>query len=161
MKAIVSGERVLWVGDYNVSIDGAGAWHGANELIPHSVAPNMQVVDCDIEDVPHEGLTFDGEAVVERDGWQDELEARHEAWRAANVPEVVTPFQARTALRLAGHFDNVMTIINAADDMTKDAWEYATEFRRTSPLLNGLAQQLGISQQQLDELFIAAGAVEA
>lgn len=79
------------------------------------------------------------------------------------VPEVVTPFQARAALRAAGLLSQVEAIVEAADDITKDAWEYATEFRRTSPLLNSLAVQLfgeEAAQGQLDVLFIAAGSIE-
>lgn len=79
---------------------------------------------------------------------------------APPVPDVVTPFQARAALRAAGLLDGVLTLVAAADATTQDAWEYATEFRRTSPLLNGLAQQLGMTDQQLDQLFIAAAAIE-
>lgn len=75
---------------------------------------------------------------------------------AASVPEVVTPFQARAALRAAGLLSQAEALVATGDDITKDAWEYATEFRRSSPLLTGLAAQLGMSEQQLDQLFIEA-----
>jgi hypothetical protein len=35
-------------------------------------------------------------------------------------------------------------------------WEYAVVFDRTNPELNAMAEMLGISQQQLDEIFINA-----
>lgn len=77
------------------------------------------------------------------------------------VPEVVSRFQAREALRGAGLLAAVELLVAGADGLTQRAWDEVTEFRRASPLLNGLAAQLDppLSQEELDDLFRAAAQV--
>lgn len=72
------------------------------------------------------------------------------------VPEVITPRQTRLLLLQQNLLASVESLISQQDDATKIAWEYASEFRRTDPLLTSLAQQLGLTSQQLDDFFIAA-----
>lgn len=118
------------------------------------------VVEADNEqDCSHLAPIVEAPSGVGR-GWLYDGTEFSEPEQPARVPEKVTPFQARAALRAAGLLDQVEAIVSAADATTQDAWEYATEFRRTSPLLNGLAQQLGMTDQQLDQLFIASAAIE-
>lgn len=78
------------------------------------------------------------------------------------VPTVVSPFQARVALMRAGLMAQVEAIMAnpETDPETVAAWEYATEFRRDSPTLLALAGALGLSVEQVDELFrVAVGVV--
>lgn len=76
---------------------------------------------------------------------------------------VVSPFQAKMALQQAGLLDSVETLINdpATDVSIKLAWNNATEFRRTSPMIAALSSQLNLSDTQLDELFTNAATVTA
>lgn len=83
------------------------------------------------------------------------------------IPYSVTPFQAKAAMyntMVDGNrlLDLVISLINnpSTSYLTKLAWDSVTEFTRDSPLLNGLATQLGLSSQQVDELFIAASQIE-
>lgn len=78
------------------------------------------------------------------------------------VPFTVTPFQAKAALYSAGLLSQITALMEnpATPDLTKLAWSEVTEFTRDSPLLNGLAQTLGLTQQQVDEFFIAAAQIE-
>jgi hypothetical protein len=79
------------------------------------------------------------------------------------VPATVTQLQFRRALRLAGIKATVDAFIAAQDEETVEAWEYASEFRRDSPLLNAAAGALygDDGPAQLDALFLAAqGIVE-
>lgn len=78
-------------------------------------------------------------------------------------PQVVSRFQARAALHLAGLLDQVEQIM--ADPQTpvlsRLAWQDAQEFRRSSPTLLALADQLGLSAEALDQLFITASEIQA
>lgn len=81
----------------------------------------------------------------------------------AGVPQSVTRFQALAALHLAGHLPAVEAIMAAPeiDMVAKLAWANALSFERSSPLLNGLAGTLGLTSQDLDDLFTAAAGIAA
>ncbi len=70
------------------------------------------------------------------------------------TPTSVTPRQARLALFQAGLLEAVEAAIAAADKPTQVTWEYAIEFRRDDPMINALGTQLGLTSQQIDQLFI-------
>ena len=53
----------------------------------------------------------------------------------------------------------VEAIIAASDEATKITWQYASEFNRNDPLLGALAKQLGLTDEQVDDFFIAAAAL--
>jgi hypothetical protein len=76
------------------------------------------------------------------------------------VPQVVSARQARLALLQYGLLTTVETAIQSASDAVKIEWEYATEFRRDNALLNGMWTQLGFSKEDLDDVFITAGAIQ-
>ena len=74
---------------------------------------------------------------------------------------VVTRLQARLALRRVGLFDQAQALIDASSDVElKDAWNEALEFKRTSPTLVALGQALGLTDEQLDNLFTTAKGIE-
>jgi hypothetical protein len=80
----------------------------------------------------------------------------------APVPDKVTNFQARAALIAAGLFDAVDAAVRASDDpIALQAWDYANEVTRNGALVNGLASGLGLTAEQLDDLFRAAAVIEA
>lgn len=65
----------------------------------------------------------------------------------------VTPWQIRKALNETGLRQYVEEAVEAADVTVQDGWRYATEFRRTDPLVIGMGQALGKTDSELDELF--------
>lgn len=77
------------------------------------------------------------------------------------VPDVISPFQARAALLAAGMLDAVEQAIEASGPEIRIAWEYATEWRRDSPTIATLADVLGLSVEDVDNLFIAAAEIVA
>lgn len=78
------------------------------------------------------------------------------------VPQSVSMFQARTAMRRAGLLASVETAVAAsADPEIQDAWEYATEFHRASPTIAALAAQIGMTDAQVDDLFRVAATITA
>lgn len=74
------------------------------------------------------------------------------------VPQVVTIRQAKLALLQAGLLDDVDAAAQA-DRATQIEWEYATEVRRNSPTLLTLQTALGLSEQQVNDLFISAALI--
>lgn len=80
-----------------------------------------------------------------------------------SVPAVVSMRQARLALLGAGLLSQVDAAIDDMDEPDKSAarieWEYATELRRDHPLIAGLTEELELTEQQVDDLFIAAGQI--
>lgn len=74
---------------------------------------------------------------------------------------IVSPFQAKTALDLAGLLPQVETTIAAADTLTQRAWSEAIEFKRNSPTIVLLASALGLTDTQVDDLFRTAAGIEA
>lgn len=79
------------------------------------------------------------------------------------VPASVPMAAARKALILSGvSLASVDAAIAAIADETERAlaatdWEYATEVRRHSPLTQSLGAAIGLTESQIDALFVAAG----
>lgn len=78
------------------------------------------------------------------------------------VPDAVSAFQARSALRRAGLLGQVEAAIEASTDPdAKLAWEYATQFVRNGGLINSIGTGLGLTDAQIDDLFRLAEGIEA
>lgn len=75
------------------------------------------------------------------------------------VPQVVTIRQAKLALLQAGLLDDVDAAVAQADRATQIEWEYATEVRRGWPTLLTLQTALGLTEQQVNDLFISASLI--
>lgn len=77
------------------------------------------------------------------------------------VPASVSPYQARVALLTAGLLDSLNTLMaqRRVDPAAKIAWEYATVWERNSTFIVSLGPALGLTDKQIDDLFIAAGKV--
>ena len=77
---------------------------------------------------------------------------------APPVPASVSPRQARLAIESAGLTAQVEAAVESAGTAARIAWDYALEVRRDDPLLVQLATALGLSDGDLDQLFVAAAA---
>lgn len=75
------------------------------------------------------------------------------------VPQRVSPYQARQALHAAGLLDAIEAAIATADRSVQIAWEYALTIERTSPLIATMTPALGLTEQQVDDLFRAAAQI--
>lgn len=69
---------------------------------------------------------------------------------------VVSPWQFRKALNAEGLRAAVEAAIAAADQDTKDGYEFATEFRRHDPLVITMGTALGKTSAQMDDFFALA-----
>ena len=81
----------------------------------------------------------------------------------AGIPTRVSMRQARLALLGAGALAAVDAAIDAMPEPQKSAarieWEYAAEVRRDNAFVAGLAPALGMTDAQVDALFVAAAAL--
>lgn len=79
------------------------------------------------------------------------------------IPQIVTMRQARRALLAANLYAQVNGAIAAMTGDEGDAaridWEFATTVERTNPLFVILASALSLTEEQIDELFVAAAAI--
>ncbi len=134
--------------------------HGIPAEWPQELRPNTQSLP--------DGFDFLLPSAQALAAYQAEHQAAFDAWQQSQpvaaapvpVPETVTPRQIRWALNAAGLRATVEAAISGADQNTKDAWEFSNEVRRDNPLLNSLAAALGMSSEQLDELFRLAASFE-
>lgn len=77
------------------------------------------------------------------------------------VPQTISLRQAREILIVKGLFEQVQSYIESIEDPTQKAiilnyWEYSTVFERRNPTVLQMSEMLGLSSEQLDELFIEA-----
>ena len=93
-----------------------------------------------------------------RDYTPEQIAERLQQWRQTTS---CTPFQGRMALSDAGLLADAQTLVNAGDEKTKIAWEYALTWERTSPMIETLAAALNLTDTQVDDLFRAAQQITA
>ena len=72
------------------------------------------------------------------------------------VPQSVTMRQARLALLAAGLLDMVEAAITAAGPEAAIEWEYAADVQRGAGLVPAMAAALGMTDAQIDALFVTA-----
>lgn len=79
------------------------------------------------------------------------------------VPRSVSRFQALAALHTAGLLPAVQAIMDLpeTDAIAKIAWNNAQAFERDSITVAAFAEVIGLSDNQLDDLFIAASKISA
>jgi hypothetical protein len=71
------------------------------------------------------------------------------------VPESITPRQARLKLLEVGLLDELEAVITT-NRAWQIEWEYATEVKRDSLLIDAIATQAGLTDEQIDQMFIDA-----
>lgn len=81
------------------------------------------------------------------------------------IPRQVTRAQGKAALIQAGIWPSVLSFIDTIEDETEKALALVaindtTHWQRSSPFLNQAAWALGVSQEQLDDLFLEASKIE-
>lgn len=71
----------------------------------------------------------------------------------------VTMRQARLALLQANLLKSVQTTIKGSSEAYQIEWEYSSVVRRDSPLVSTVASYLGLTQTEVDNLFIIASSL--
>jgi hypothetical protein len=70
-----------------------------------------------------------------------------------SVPQKITPLQARKALRQLGWKAAVDAFVATLSEEEQEEWDFATEYRRDNAIIAKGATALGLTQEQIDELF--------
>lgn len=145
-----SGEWSRWPGEPNVdprrveALLRDGVWttsdlqpYAVVVAVPFEIPDGMQTVGAerfeDVGGVPHQ--VYNVEAI------------------APPVPDALTPLQARRALRAMDLKTSLDAYVATLPEEDQEAWEYAIEVRRDSPLVLAGAAHLGWSDQLVDDLF--------
>lgn len=80
------------------------------------------------------------------------------------VPHSVTMRQARLALLGAELLDDVESALSALEGPQGQAarieWEYSQEVHRGKPFVQMLGAAIGLTEEQIDQLFIAASGID-
>lgn len=71
-------------------------------------------------------------------------------------PRIVSARQARLALLQAGLLSTVANSISSMSEEIQITWEYATEWNRNDDLIISIGSSLGLSNTDIDNLFITA-----
>lgn len=73
------------------------------------------------------------------------------------VPTSVYMWQAKAALAAIGKLDAANAVIAQSNNqMLSTAWEYAPYISRKSPAVAAIAQAIGLSNSEVDTLFVSA-----
>ena len=73
------------------------------------------------------------------------------------IPQQVPMWAVRTVLQNDGLFDQAQALINETDDVAlKNVWEYGNFADRGSRAISVLAIELGLTEAQVDQMFIDA-----
>ena len=68
------------------------------------------------------------------------------------IPQSITPRQARLKLLEVSLLDELEAVITT-NRAWQIEWEYATEVKRDSPLIEAIATQAGLTSEQIDQMF--------
>lgn len=93
-----------------------------------------------------------------------EYEAEQARVNIPTVPQVVTMRQARRALLDAGKLtivnSAIAAMVGAQGDQARIDWEFSGEVQRAQPLVSALAPVLGMTSEEIDQLFIVAAGIK-
>ena len=121
--------------------------------------PLVRPVQPPTPDADHIAVEVDAVADGEGVLWQTWALEPRPAPEPMPVPESISRFQARAALSLWELLDDAEALVLAQGGLTAMAWADISEFRRDSPLVNLMAPQLGLDEQELDDLFRLAATI--
>lgn len=76
------------------------------------------------------------------------------------VPESVTRFQFLTAIRNAGRANDLKAYIQTLANGELEAWQNRNRIYRASPMIEAARVALGVSQNAVNNLFIAASQID-
>ena len=76
-------------------------------------------------------------------------------YRKSQVPQSITPLQAKLQLLSLGLLDDVEALVTG-DRIAQLYWEYASVVERDNAVLLLMANSIGLTSEQVDEMFIEA-----
>lgn len=102
--------------------------------------------------------------------FDDQTQSIVRTWAAVQIPAAVLeqkkrdlrasmvcgPLQLRKALRQTANLAAVTAVIAQAGEEMQEAWEYASEVRRTDPMIAAMAAAIGKTDDEVDAIFTLA-----
>lgn len=119
----------------------------SGDTVPPGMAVNKIMADADF--APGPGLELQ---IIASQPW-------YSPKQSVVVPISVALWQAKAALFAVGKLDAASTMVSAIGGNVALAWEYGNTIDRNSPTMQSLATHLGLSVDDLDNLFIAASKI--
>lgn len=125
-------------------------------------------IDCEYEHPVHGWIPFtahpDDIERLGKDVYASCVAGQHGTVAAATppvvmVPQVVSPRQIRQALTRMNLRAQVEAAVAAGSQDLQDWWAYATEFDRTNSHVIDMGTALGVTERQLDDLWILAASL--
>ena len=155
-----STNEIIYKGD-DLVLDEAIGLYGNDFRANNITVAEYELLDVDIASIPADYM---GRHYTYNDGvWTaTETKARYDYEQyKSSIPARVTMRQARLALLQAGLLDDIELAINNLEEPTlkravQIEWEYAQDIRRDWQALIMITEAMGMTEEQLDELFIAA-----
>lgn len=146
MNILIYGEDILALDPTETS----EAWVSDGNIVPKHIAFDAQIIDIE--------LPADFSATAFR--WNGQDLERRTIVEIEPVPQSVTMRQARLALLNKGMLGNVNVAINSMPSPQKEAaqieWEFSSVVERHRPITVMLGSALGLSELDLNKLFIDA-----
>ena len=125
--------------------------------------PNVSISDgCELVEFGYETLIETPTPFKDGFHYIESLDGLNQVWiEVANevvVPQTISPRQARLALLQATLLDEVeLLLVN--DKAMQIWWEYSLDIQRNHEHIIAMGAALGLSESQLDDLFILAGSL--
>ena len=90
----------------------------------------------------------------------EQVAANAEAARIASIPRSLTRRQFKLALIRSGLFETVENMVAAASDLElRVTYQEAQDFERNHPMILQMAESLGVTDSEIDALFILGGSL--
>jgi hypothetical protein len=122
-------------------------------IVENNIVTNVAVSDAPLSDNWHEGNHGIGSTY---DPVTDTFTPPPQPDPVSHIPQVVSMRQARLALYGAGLLGQVNTLVSSSTPDVQIEWEFAADLRRDWPTLLALSAALGLTDEQVDNLFIQA-----
>ena len=116
---------------------------------------DYELLDVEATEKPSADVVAKADPIVIDGVWTQQWTSRDFTTEEL-VPAKISMRQARLVLNANGLLDTITNAINASsDEEMKIEWEYATEVERNWTSLVALTASLGMSSDDVDNLFIA------
>jgi hypothetical protein len=101
---------------------------------------DMTDVGCNVEVTPYEGQDFDKEMV---------------ALLTSYVPDTATPLQIKKALKELELLEQVIAFVKDKGELSDEyiSWYDATVFERSNPLIQSAKEELGLTDELVNNIF--------
>ena len=124
-------------------------------VVEQSIEPSQKFGDEVSE------LDLDNKTILVSLSVLDKTAEELEEDRKASIPSVITKHQAMVALRKAGKKQQIRDFLKAdGNEDANDAFDYKTHFNRGSEFISALAPALGMTDLDVDNLFLAASLID-